>query len=149
MLPAVRDIALKAQTRLCARYRALAKRGKKLTVAVTAIARELAGFVWAIGRAMQTVVSAATIARLAHGWGRGNGRGIPALRIMAGIADARSKTGKASDAKTVLRYQTRASEFDHRRLIASPPLLRIHRQSETAKAGKKTRLSDLKTDIRA
>jgi transposase len=52
--PAIRDIALKAQTRLCARYRALAKRGKKLTVAVTAIARELAGFVWAIGRAMQT-----------------------------------------------------------------------------------------------
>jgi len=52
--PAVRDIALKAQTRLCARYRALAKRGKKPTVAVTAIARELAGFVWAIGRAMPT-----------------------------------------------------------------------------------------------
>jgi transposase len=41
---------LKAQTRLCARYRTLAARGKRLTVAVTAIARELAGFVWAIGR---------------------------------------------------------------------------------------------------
>lgn len=52
--PAVRDIALKAQTRLCARFRALEKRGKKLTVAVTAIARELVGFVWAIGRAVQT-----------------------------------------------------------------------------------------------
>ena len=52
--PAMRDIALKAKTRLCARYRALAKRGKKLTEAVTAIARELAGFVWAIGTAMQT-----------------------------------------------------------------------------------------------
>lgn len=51
--PAVRDIALKAQTRLCARYRALAGRGKKLTVAVTAIARELVGFVWAIGREVQ------------------------------------------------------------------------------------------------
>jgi transposase len=50
----VRDIALKAQTRLCARYRSLSKRGKKLTVAVTAIARELAGFIWAIGQAMQT-----------------------------------------------------------------------------------------------
>ena len=48
--PAVKDIAWKAQTRLCARYRALAARGKRLTVAVTAIARELAGFVWAIGR---------------------------------------------------------------------------------------------------
>ena len=48
--PAVKDIAWKAQARLCARYRALSARGKKLTVAVTAVARELAGFVWAIGQ---------------------------------------------------------------------------------------------------
>jgi transposase len=48
--PAVRDIAWKAQSRLCARYRALSARGKRLTVTVTAIARELAGFIWAIGR---------------------------------------------------------------------------------------------------
>ena len=48
--PAVRDIAAKAQARLCARYRALSGHGKNLNVAVTAIARELAGFVWAIGR---------------------------------------------------------------------------------------------------
>jgi len=46
----VKDIAWKAQARLCARYRALSARGKKLTVAVTAVARELAGFVWAIGQ---------------------------------------------------------------------------------------------------
>ena len=52
--PAVRDIATKAQTRLCARYRALSGRGKKLTVTVAALARELAGFVWVIGREMQT-----------------------------------------------------------------------------------------------
>lgn len=51
--PAVRDVAMKAQARLCARYRALAARGKRLTVAVTAIARELVGFVWAIGKAVQ------------------------------------------------------------------------------------------------
>jgi transposase len=48
--PQVREIAWKAQTRLSARYRALAARGKKSTVAVTAIARELAGFMWAIAR---------------------------------------------------------------------------------------------------
>ena len=48
--PVVKDIAWKAQARLCARYRSLSARGKKLTVAVTAVARELAGFVWAIGR---------------------------------------------------------------------------------------------------
>jgi transposase len=46
----VADIAWKAQTRLCARYRALTARGKKPGVAVTAIARELAAFIWAIAR---------------------------------------------------------------------------------------------------
>lgn len=50
------DIAWKAQTRLCARYRALAGKGKKPTVAVTAIARELAAFVWAIGREVQSTI---------------------------------------------------------------------------------------------
>lgn len=57
--PAVRDIATKAQARLCARYRALSAKGKKLTVTVTALARELAGFVWAIGREVQVAASAA------------------------------------------------------------------------------------------
>jgi transposase len=52
--PVVRDIAAKAQARLCARYRALSGKGKKLTVTVTALARELAGFVWAIAREVQT-----------------------------------------------------------------------------------------------
>ena len=48
---AVQEIAWKAQARLCARYRALARRGKRPTVVVTAIARELSGFVWAVNRA--------------------------------------------------------------------------------------------------
>jgi transposase len=46
----IADIAWKAQTRLCARYRALTAKGKGQAVAVTAIARELAGFIWAIAR---------------------------------------------------------------------------------------------------
>lgn len=50
--PAVREIAWKAQARLCARFRALSRRGKKPTVAVTAVARELSGFVWAVSRAL-------------------------------------------------------------------------------------------------
>jgi transposase len=50
--PAARSIAWKAQTRLTARYRALIRKGKLKTVAVTAIARELTGFVWAIHRAL-------------------------------------------------------------------------------------------------
>ena len=49
----MRDIATKAQARLCVRYRALSGKGKRLTVTVTALARELAGFVWAIGREVQ------------------------------------------------------------------------------------------------
>jgi transposase len=50
----VAEIAWKAQTRLGARYRALLRKGKKKTVAVTAIARELAGFIWAINREIAT-----------------------------------------------------------------------------------------------
>jgi hypothetical protein len=45
---AVRAIAWKAQTRLCQRYRHMMARGKPKQVVVTAIARELAGFVWSI-----------------------------------------------------------------------------------------------------
>jgi transposase len=48
--PAVREIAWKAQCRLYRRYRALIRKGKLKTVAITAIARELAGFIWAISR---------------------------------------------------------------------------------------------------
>lgn len=44
----VRQIAWKAQARLCARYRRLMAKGKPKQVVTTAIARELAGFVWAI-----------------------------------------------------------------------------------------------------
>src|SRR4051795_10336156 len=46
----VRTIAWKAQLRLCARYRRLMAAGKRQTVVTTAIAREMAAFLWAIGR---------------------------------------------------------------------------------------------------
>src|SRR5437762_12021648 len=42
----IRDIAWKGQVRLCARYRRLVRAGKPANVVTTAIARELAGFVW-------------------------------------------------------------------------------------------------------
>jgi transposase len=48
--PKVREIAWKAQSRLTSRYRALTSRGKKTTIACTAIARELAAFMWAVAR---------------------------------------------------------------------------------------------------
>lgn len=46
----IRDTAWKAQERLCRRYRKLVRAGKLPTVATAAIARELAGFVWAIAK---------------------------------------------------------------------------------------------------
>jgi transposase len=46
---AVKEIAWKAQHRLHGRYRALTARGKCKQQVVTAIARELLGFIWAIG----------------------------------------------------------------------------------------------------
>lgn len=51
---AIREIAWKAQCRLCARYRALIRKGKLKAVAVTAVARELAAFIWAINRELAT-----------------------------------------------------------------------------------------------
>ncbi len=54
MLPTVvRDIAWKAQVRLCARYRRMLARRKKAPVVITAIARELVGFIWAIANQIE------------------------------------------------------------------------------------------------
>ena len=50
---AIRDIAWKAQVRLCARYRRLAAAGKAKVVVTTAIAREMVGFLWAIARQVE------------------------------------------------------------------------------------------------
>lgn len=53
---AIRDLAWKAQVRLCARYRRLAATGKPKVVVTTAIAREMVGFIWAIARVAQPVL---------------------------------------------------------------------------------------------
>lgn len=49
----VQEIATKARHRLHARYRRLLARGKTKQQVVTAVARELVGFVWAIGVAVE------------------------------------------------------------------------------------------------
>jgi transposase len=56
---AIKEVAWKAQARLCARYRRLSKAGKPTNVVCVAIARELAAFVWAIATndAMAIVVA--------------------------------------------------------------------------------------------
>ena len=46
----IQETAWKAQVRLCKRFRRLAARGKNSNVVVTAIARELVAFMWAIAR---------------------------------------------------------------------------------------------------
>jgi transposase len=50
---AVCDIAWKAQVRLRGRYRKLMARGKRQAVVTAAIAREMAAFLWAIGREVE------------------------------------------------------------------------------------------------
>jgi transposase len=54
----VREIAWKAQMRLCGRFRSLTRKGKRPTVVATAIARELSAFIWAINREVMTSRSA-------------------------------------------------------------------------------------------
>jgi transposase len=49
------DRAWDAQLRLCRRYRKLVARGKSPHVAIIALARELAGFIWDIGRMGMTL----------------------------------------------------------------------------------------------
>ena len=56
---AVIDLAWKAQTRLCERYQTLIRHRKKTVVVVTAIGRELVGFLWAIAREIDQPGSAA------------------------------------------------------------------------------------------
>jgi len=53
----IRDIAWKAQIRLCGRFRKMVARGKKHQTVVCAIARELCAFMWAIAREV-TIITA-------------------------------------------------------------------------------------------
>ena len=47
---AVQEISWKAQVRLCGKYKTLDARGKLKVQTCTAVARELAGFIWAVGQ---------------------------------------------------------------------------------------------------
>jgi hypothetical protein len=88
----IRDIAWKGQTRLCARYRRLARTGKPANIVTTAIARELSGFVWAIA--------------LATRWRRQAERGNCMIKATAGGASEPSDTllaGKAGGTVAVRR----------------------------------------------
>jgi transposase len=56
----IRDIAWKAQVRLCKRYRRLSARGKHQNIITTAIAREMLAFMWAIAKKVQIAESSQT-----------------------------------------------------------------------------------------
>src|SRR5215470_5612696 len=58
-----------------------------------------------------------------QGHGKGNSR---AYYVADHMIDARSQTGTAPDEQTAMRYPTRASELDHRRLQVRPLLCTIH-----------------------
>jgi transposase len=51
----IQDVSWKAQVRLCQRYRRLMARGKHANVVTVAIARELAGFMWAIAKEIPVI----------------------------------------------------------------------------------------------
>jgi transposase len=64
--PQVQAIAWKAQVRLNERYRRMLAAGKSPNVTVTAVARELAGFVWALGQQVESPTAAPS--RAASTW---------------------------------------------------------------------------------
>jgi transposase len=103
----VRDIAAKAQTRLCGRYRALSNRGKMVTVAVTAIARELAGSFGqsegkcSLHRPRRSPSAAAHSVRM--GGGGATAEEFPSDALWPVLTDAHSKTGNASDEYSEMR----------------------------------------------
>jgi hypothetical protein len=55
--------------------------------------------------------------------GKGNSRGF---YVADHMIDARPQTGTAPDEQTEMRYPTRASELDHRRLQVPPHFCTIH-----------------------
>ena len=61
----IKDCSWKAQTRLHSRMIKLSARGKRPNKVVVAVARELAGFVWAIFRLMEPQMNSATQKKLA------------------------------------------------------------------------------------
>lgn len=54
LLGEIKEVAWKAQRRLCGKYQAMTRAGKVPTVAVTAVARELLGFIWSIAVYVET-----------------------------------------------------------------------------------------------
>jgi hypothetical protein len=118
----VRDIAWKAQVRLCSRYRKLAAPCNKRTVVITAIARELSGFVWAIGHAVRSGARRRKSADL-FGRGRSARSGNPREPSGPVQSDARAKSEAGRDEKRSCGIQPangRLIDRRHRRFAPDP-----------------------------
>ncbi len=97
----VRDIAWKAQVRLCARYRRLSATGKKLPIVVAAIAREMAAFLWAIGRDGRAGLRQESLfLPLPEPGAEHVGGELPSLVMWPGCADARPLDRGKPETKT-------------------------------------------------
>ena len=117
---AIRDIAWKAQVRLCARYRRLAATGKPKVVVTTAIAREMVGFIWlspalhSLSSSDQAVETEPTkkggrLKSEVHIAGGRTTVGNPRARyepVPGPMLDPRARQPR--DGTTVMRYPTRA-----------------------------------------
>jgi transposase len=86
---AVQIIAWDAQKRLCHRYQHLLAGGKLKVEACTAVARELAGFIWAIGQAMPALTLATP--------------SLPSMRVAAGGGKASGNSARQGSGKTKTR----------------------------------------------
>src|SRR3954463_10462704 len=126
----IRDIAWKGQVRLCARYRKLARTGKPANVVTSAVARELAGFVWAIARQVAVTqadrgnrVSASrrrhrTIehALYGQGWRHGRGQENPRIHYLPDRDPMQvSRLRQLRDASTVMRFRPAHQSLINRR----------------------------------
>ena len=119
----MRDIAWKAQIRLCARYRRLSATGKKLPIVVAAIAREMAAFLWAIGREVAPTYRRRGLAIPLPRAGSGARKwGTPVARLVAELMpDARPlDRGKPRDEDTEGGAQPADKSLINRRLSLHP-----------------------------
>ncbi|MBI1840829.1 MAG: IS110 family transposase [Verrucomicrobia bacterium] len=87
---AVLDLSWKAQQRLCSRFRHLQRQHKSSVITVTAIARELAGFVWAMAQLLA-------------------GRPVPDRDTKGGAAATAKQAGKLYILKPSKRFKSKTA----------------------------------------
>jgi transposase len=118
---AVRAIAWKAQTRLCQRYRSMMARGKLKQVVVTAIARELAGFVWSIA----CITSDPAVS------------GNPAIKLYDGVTSMNYEVTTEVEG-AIQQIQQITPDTDHPRMPRHQPLKGTARRADRAAQTKAT-----------